>query len=155
MMDEKRSGLVPYDLHIHDLDFLVYAFGKPEASLKHRAKQPNQDYLTAVYEFPGFFVTTEASWYASAYPFGASYRFQFEDALVTYEKGECKIYENNGSIYSPAEQATGDTGSINLPKSDAYAEEINYFKNCVLSGQFPDKVKAEELRTVVGLLNEF
>ncbi len=37
MMDEKRSGLVPYDLHIHDLDFLVYAFGKPEASLKHRA----------------------------------------------------------------------------------------------------------------------
>ena len=68
MMDEKRSGLVPYDLHIHDLDFLVYAFGKPEASLKHRAKQPNQDYLTAVYEFPGFFVTTEASWYASAYP---------------------------------------------------------------------------------------
>ena len=155
MMDEKRSGLVPYDLHIHDLDFLVYAFGKPEASLKHRAKQPNQDYLTAVYEFPGFFVTTEASWYASAYPFGASYRFQFEDALVTYEKGECKIYENNGSIYSPTEQATGDTGSINLPKSDAYAEEIKYFKNCVLSGQFPDKVKAEELRTVVGLLNEF
>ena len=134
---------------------LVYAFGKPEASLKHRAKQPNQDYLTAVYEFPGFFVTTEASWYASAYPFGASYRFQFEDALVTYEKGECKIYENNGSIYSPTEQATGDTGSINLPKSDAYAEEIKYFKNCVLSGQFPDKVKAEELRTVVGLLNEF
>ena len=155
MMDEKRSGLVPYDLHIHDLDFLVYAFGKPEASLKHRAKQPNQDYLTAVYEFPGFFVTTEASWYASAYPFGASYRFQFEGALVTYEKGECKIYENNGSIYSPTEQATGDTGSINLPKSDAYAEEIKYFKNCVLSGQFPDKVKAEELRTVVGLLNEF
>ena len=134
---------------------LVYAFGKPEASLKHRAKQPNQDYLTAVYEFPGFFVTTEASWYASAYPFGASYRFQFEDALVTYEKGECKIYENNGNIYSPTEQATGDTGSINLPKSDAYAEEIKYFKNCVLSGQFPDKVKAEELRTVVGLLNEF
>lgn len=63
--------------------------------------------------------------------------------------------ENNGSIYSPTEQATGDTGSINLPKSDAYAEEIKYFKNCVLSGQFPDKVKAEELRTVVGLLNEF
>ena len=120
MMDEKRSGLVPYDLHIHDLDFLVYAFGKPEASLKHRAKQPNQDYLTAVYEFPGFFVTTEASWYASAYPFGASYRFQFEDALVTYEKGECKIYENNGSIYSPTEQATGDTGSINLPKEGGF-----------------------------------
>lgn len=25
MRDEKRSGLVPFDLHIHDLDFIVYA----------------------------------------------------------------------------------------------------------------------------------
>ena len=30
MTDEKRSGFTPYDLHIHDLDFMVYAFGKPE-----------------------------------------------------------------------------------------------------------------------------
>ena len=45
--------------------------------------------------------------------------------------------KTTAKIYSPTEQATGDTGSINLPKSDAYAEEeIKYFKNCVLSGQF-------------------
>ncbi|MBO5857039.1 MAG: Gfo/Idh/MocA family oxidoreductase [Clostridia bacterium] len=30
MMDEKRSGLTPFDLHIHDLDFMVYAFGAPK-----------------------------------------------------------------------------------------------------------------------------
>ena len=34
MRDEKRSGLVPFDLHIHDLDFIVYAFGKPEMHCK-------------------------------------------------------------------------------------------------------------------------
>lgn len=34
MRDEKRSGLVPFDLHIHDLDFIVYAFGKPENALQ-------------------------------------------------------------------------------------------------------------------------
>ena len=27
MKDESRSGLVPFDLHIHDLDFMVYTFG--------------------------------------------------------------------------------------------------------------------------------
>ena len=30
MKDESRSGLVPFDLHIHDLDFMVYTFGKPK-----------------------------------------------------------------------------------------------------------------------------
>ena len=64
MADEKRSGLVPFDLHIHDLDFLVYAFGKPEDAKVHRAKRPEQDYFSVVYEYPEFFVTTEASWYA-------------------------------------------------------------------------------------------
>ena len=29
MLDEERSGLVPFDLHIHDLDFMIYAFGEP------------------------------------------------------------------------------------------------------------------------------
>ena len=51
-------------------------------------------------------------------------------------------------------RAEGDTGSINLPKSDAYAAEIRYFADCVKEGTFPDKVKPEELRTVIELLKE-
>ena len=51
-------------------------------------------------------------------------------------------------------QAEGDTGSINLPKSDAYAEEIRYFTDCVKKGAFLDKVKPEELRAVIELLKE-
>ena len=51
-------------------------------------------------------------------------------------------------------QADGDTGSINLPKSNAYAEEIRYFADCVKKGEFPDKVKPEELRAVIELLKE-
>ena len=51
MRDEKRSGLVPYDLHIHDLDFMVYAFGNPAGTQLHRSRRPEQDYLNVVYEF--------------------------------------------------------------------------------------------------------
>ena len=43
MKDENRSGLVPFDLHIHDLDFMVYAFGKPEKVNSNRIKRPEQD----------------------------------------------------------------------------------------------------------------
>lgn len=47
-----------------------------------------------------------------------------------------------------------DTGSINLPKSDAYANEIRYFADCVLSNTFPEKVKPEELTAVIELLHK-
>ena len=156
MMDEKRSGRVPYDLHVHDVDFMVYAFGAPESVHRRRARNDQQDYLCGVYSYPDFFITAEASWYAAPLPFGAGFRFQFEDALVVWDKGVFTIYQNDGTILNPASGEEGlDTGSINLPKSDAYANEIRYFADCVLGDKFPDKVKAEELKAVINLLNGF
>ena len=38
MMDEPRSGFVPFDLHIHDLDFVVYAFGAPSNNNEHNVE---------------------------------------------------------------------------------------------------------------------
>lgn len=96
MQDEIRSGLVPYDLHVHDLDFMVYAFGNPENVQSHRSKRPEQDYISATYEYPDFFITTEAS---------------------------------------------------------CYANEIRYFTDCVIADTFPEKVKPEELKTVIDILN--
>ena len=152
MADEKRSGLVPFDLHIHDLDFLVYAFGKPEDAKVHRAKRPEQDYFSVVYEYPEFFVTTEASWYAAPYPFTASFRFQFEKAILAFERQQCMLYEEDGTVTDLTEAAEGDTGGINLPQSDAYANEIRYFTKCVLEDRFPERVKPEELRQVIEIL---
>ncbi len=91
MKDPLRSGLVPYDLHVHDLDFMVYAFGKPVGVQSHRSKRPEQDYISAVYNYGDFFITAEAAWYAAPLPFGAGYRFQFEDAIITYIDGKCTI----------------------------------------------------------------
>lgn len=153
MADEKRSGLVPFDLHIHDLDFLVYAFGAPKNTQIHRSKWPDQDYMSVVYEFSEFFVTTEASWYAAPYPFTASFRFQFEKAILAYEKGQCILYEKDGNVTDLTAAAEGDTGGINLPKSDAYANEIRYFTDCVLEHRFPERIKAQELSQVIRILN--
>ncbi|MBQ8815687.1 MAG: Gfo/Idh/MocA family oxidoreductase [Lachnospiraceae bacterium] len=153
MKDEKRSGLVPFDLHIHDLDFLVYAFGKPNNMIGHRSKRPDQDYIQALYEFDDFCVSAQASWFAAPYPFSAGYRAQFETAVLEFQQGICKIYEVGGNVIDLTGAADGDTGSINLPKSNAYANEVRYFMDCVLEDRFPDKVKPEELTTVIELLH--
>lgn len=156
MRDESRSGLTPYDLHIHDLDYMVYTFGAPKRVQTNRSKRPEQDYLQAVYQFDGFFISAEASWYDAAYPFGAKFRFQFEKAVVTNEGNGLTIYESSGNILTPmAVPEDGDTGAISLPKTNAYANEIRYFTDCVKDGRFPDKVKPQELETVIDILNSF
>ncbi len=155
MKDEKRSGLVPYDLHIHDLDFMVYAFGAPKHAHCNRAKRPEQDYLHVVYEYDDFFITADASWYATPYPFTATFRFQFEGAVVEKTLDKLIVYENNGTTYSPSDDTEQmDTGNINLPKSNAYANEIRYFADCVKEKIPADKIKADELKTVINILNK-
>lgn len=155
MMDPERSGMVPFDLHIHDVDFLMYCFGNPRNVIRHRSLRPEQDYIANVYEYGDFFVTVEAAWYAAPMPFGAGFRFQFEDALVIYEKGVCTVYLNDGTVldFSAAISGEVEAGSVNLIQSDAYANEIRYFTDCVLADRFPDKVKAAELKNVIRILN--
>ena len=74
--------------------------------------------------------------------------------MVSFAGGKCTVYETDGTVKDLTEEAKGDTGSINLPKSDAYANEIRYFTDCVLENRFPDKVKAEELGAVIRILKE-
>ncbi len=157
MGDEARSGLVPFDLHIHDLDFLVYAFGAPEKMVPHRSKRPDQDYLHVVYEYGDFFVSTEASWYASPYPFTAAYRFQFEHAVVALEGGKCVAYEENGKVLellaggNVPKEGDAPEGIRVLP-NDAFGNELRYFADCVRENKPADKVKQEEIGCVLKLL---
>ena len=150
MKDESRSGLVPFDLHIHDLDFMVYTFGKPKQVSSFRARRPDQDVFTAVYQFDGFYVDSEATWYAASYPFHATYRFQFEKALIVLD-GALTVYEVDGKTFTVGADG-GETGGIELPPTNAYANEIRYFADCVKAGRDADRVKEEELETVVKIL---
>lgn len=153
MRDESRSGFVPYDLHIHDLDFMVYAFGAPKKIDSRRDKTDYQDYINVTYDFGDFYVNAESSWFAGTYPFTAQFRFQFEGAVISNEGQGLKIYENSGNVLSLDEAATCDTGDLGLPKSGAYAEEIAYFTDCVKNNKTPEKVRPDELETVIEILN--
>lgn len=152
MKDENRSGLVPFDLHIHDLDFLVYAFGNPKSKSSFRSKRPDQDYFCVTYDYGDFFVNTQASWYASPYPFRATFRFQFEGAVVANEGKGLVIYEAESGNVLRASAEAGESGVINIPTTNAYANEIHYFADCVRNNVFPDKVKAPELEEVIDIL---
>ena len=152
MRDPARSGLVPFDLHIHDLDFLVYTFGKPESVVVHRAKTEVQDYFNVVYEYPGFFISTEAAWFEGDYPFQASFRFQFERALLEYKGGKLTTYLTNGEKHTLEPEDDANVNGINLPATNGYFNEIRYFTDCVLAGKDCERVQPWELECVLDLI---
>ena len=152
MRDPERSGLVPFDLHIHDLDFIVYTFGKPTNVTCHRAGTATQDYFEAIYQYPNFFVSAEAAWFDCQYRFQCSFRFQFEQAVMELRDGKLTVYHADGRVEDMEEEK--DNGDGYVPQSNAYANEIRYFTQCVLTGQPAEKVKAEELELVLDLIDQ-
>lgn len=152
MQDESRSGFVPYDLHIHDLDYLVYALGAPQAVKSSRVKRPDQDSFSVIYDYDGAFVSCTSAWYGGQLPFRSSFRFQFEQAVVVSNGGGLEIYGPDGK-QEDSTTATLDSQVLGLPTTDAYANEIRYFADCVLANRPADKVKLEELLRVIDILN--
>ena len=132
---------------------MVYAFGMPKVAHQFRSKLPDQDFISISDNFGDFQINSEASWYATCYPFTAEFRFQFENAIVANENGKMLIHLRDDERIDLSEAAEGDTGDINLPKSDAYANEIRYFADCVINNKPVEKVQPEELRCVLNILN--
>lgn len=153
MRDPERSGLVPFDLHIHDLDFIVYAFGKPDCMHRYRAKNAKQDYFEAVYQYPDFFIAAEAAWYDCDYVFQCAFRFQFEKAVLEYKDGKLTVYEQDGTILTPFDEAS-IKGDGYVPTTNAYDDEILYFLGCIEKGVPCEKVKREELKYVLELIEQ-
>lgn len=155
MTDPDRSGLVPFDLHIHDLDFIVYAFGLPSDFKTFRSKGKNEDSIHAVYLFDnGSYISADSAWYNNDYPFTTGYRFQFERAVVEFDGKTISIYESNGNISTVGSDVTGDS-CINLPPTNAYFDEIKYFTDCVIKDKPADIIKPEELKLVLTALKSF
>ncbi|MBQ4085608.1 MAG: Gfo/Idh/MocA family oxidoreductase [Clostridia bacterium] len=154
MRDPERSGLVPFDLHIHDLDFMVYAFGKPNSVTCHRAGTATQDYINVVYQYDDFFIACESAWYDAEYKFASGFRFQFEEAVVEWKGCVFTVFKKGTGTETLEGEANANENGINLPATNAYYNEIRYFVDQVLAGKDCDIIKPEELETVLDLIDQ-
>lgn len=98
LYDKAKSGLIPFDLHIHDLDMIISLFGMPLSS--HMVKRQSStsatpEYYHMDYEYDGFTVRGEAGWLDAAIPFTATWRVIFEHAVMTNDGVNVKIYPVN------------------------------------------------------------
>lgn len=139
--DEKKSGSVVMDLHVHDLDFLRYMLGNPD-SFSSRAtafESGMVNQIVTFYQFGKVFATAEGTWNVSPnVPFEASYRACFENATIVWQsraEHPLTVYRKDGITEYPElrpEYAVEDSSAgINISNLGPYYAELKYFIECV------------------------
>ena len=141
--------MVPFDLHIHDLDFLIYSLGKPEVEHVFHG----MDYMHAIYRMGDARIACEAAWFHAPVQFSATFRMQFEHAVLEFNGMGLKIYKEDWTIEDMATASNIEEGCY-VPQSDGYYNELRYFVDCVKDGTFPDMVKPAELEAVIDTIKE-
>ncbi len=153
-MDEKKSGSVVLDLHIHDLDFLRYMIGEPDSfTVKATAFETGLiNQVIVDYRFGDVFAVAEGLWDVSTtMAFEPSFRACFEEATVVYngtKEPALVVYGKDGTVVSPKlekdDQMRDAVSGINLSDLGPYYTEIRYFLECLRSGKEMRRAPLEE-----------
>ncbi|MBQ7016451.1 MAG: Gfo/Idh/MocA family oxidoreductase [Firmicutes bacterium] len=138
--DINVSGTVVLDLHIHDVDYVLYIMGREPDDVKVWAiKDENGvvQHLKTCYVYGDQYVSSEASWdYPASFPFTCPLRVRLEKAAVTMESsGKVTVYPFEGDAFSPEMPApiTKDIG-INMSDMRPYIDELRDFVQVIRSG---------------------
>ena len=158
LFEKDKSGLLPFDLHIHDLDVIVSLFGKPSnfsfTSCKGREKS-YEEHFRFLYKYDDLNICAEAAWFNADIPFTARWRVYFENALLVNDGTSLTAYQfdHEPRVFDTEEKLKIPTG-INLPPTGMFHKELSHFIDCIRKGVPSDKVTREQVLTVVELLEE-
>jgi predicted dehydrogenase len=146
MLNSRRSGGVPLDLHIHDADFISVLFGMPKKVFASVPRMSSGGWISACYDYGrAMHVSAEAAWVpARDFPFSMSY-------LITCEKGVLD-YDSSRTPALQVRLANGNVEAVELDKRDGYTREIEYFLRCVIDRRKPLLATPEDAARAVKLV---
>ncbi|MFV0350735.1 MAG: Gfo/Idh/MocA family protein [Oscillospiraceae bacterium] len=158
LFDKDKSGLLPFDLHIHDLDIIVSVFGRPQnfsyTSCGGVGKQYKEQYRFT-YNYEGCNVGAEAAWFNASIPFTARWRVYFENAMLLNDGTSLTAYPAEGEpiVFDTEEKVKIPTG-INVPPTGMFLAELTHFTDCAAKNIPSNKVPRSQVLNVVELLEE-
>ncbi len=158
LFDRQKSGLLPFDLHIHDLDVIVSLFGKPESfsytSCGNDSK-PYKEHYRFLYRYKGMNAAAEAAWFNADIPFTARWRVYFENAVVINDSFSVTAYQFDKPprVFDTTDELKIPTG-INLPPTGMFYRELSHFMECIRTGAASRRVSREQVLTVIELLEQ-
>ena len=147
LLDGKRSGGALVDLHVHDVDYVNYAFGVPKAvqssGVVGGVSKTGIDSISTQYLYTGGpQVVAEAHWMAAP-GFGFTHGFHavLEGATIEFDSKTntpLTVHESSGKSIQPKK-----------PENDGYVTELRYFVDCIAAGKKPTTVTARDGRNAL------
>jgi predicted dehydrogenase len=147
MADAARSGSAALDLHVHDVDTVLWYFGRPAEVVSTGTTQADGGVscIHTQYRYgEGPAVVAEAGWVPGEYPFRMGATIAFESATLEYSSTARPTL----SIYT----ARGETLQPEIAAADAYVEELRYFVECIASGEKPVRSPVEQAVSAVRIV---
>ncbi len=152
--DNNKSGGALQDLHVHDIDYMLYTFGRPNKFETVRAGDAmgENSYVMSICSYDDFVVCVEGCWnFPGNYPFQANFRVTFEKAVVELGASGFKLYTEDGcSDIVIEKKALSVEGGGNISDLGGYYNELKYFTDCLKEGKKPEKAG---LADAVGSVN--
>lgn len=124
LLDRDRSGLVPFDLMIHDIDMMVALLGV-SVELLWSACGGGNHHHAAFRDAGGSLVLIESGWLDACIPFEATWRAVFEHAVIVNSPSGVVLYPEGGvAKVLPVEYPVVVSTGINVPPTGWYYEEL-------------------------------
>jgi predicted dehydrogenase len=146
LTDPTQSGGGVFDLLIHDIDFCLHAFGAPEAvtasgfeDLPHGV-----DWILAQFWYPSIgAVAVSGGWHhPRAYPFSMEFTIVADRGTLEFSSAGAPLAEYG---------ADGCQHPLDLPETDGYRAELEYFLGCAMRGEKPLACPPEDSAAAVKL----
>ena len=158
LFDASKSGLLPYDLHIHDLDVIVSLFGKPDSFSFTSCSGTGKNYpeqFRINYNYGDLHVGGEAAWFNADIPWTARWRVYFENGMMINDGTTLKAYQFDAEpkVFDISDEVMVSTG-INVPPCGWYYNELKHFAECIRENRPTPYVTREQLLTVMEILEE-
>ena len=146
LSDPARSGGGVFDLLIHDIDFCLHLFGKPEAvsATGYEDLPRGIDSIVAQFWYRGIgAVAITGGWHHPvAYPFSMEFTLVAEGGTLEFNSAGAPLSEFG---------ADGQRHSVELPPADGYRAELEYFLDCVVNRREPSLCPPQESAEAVKL----
>ena len=125
----EMSGGAILDLHVHDVDYISYVFGRPKSvTSKVTNFVGEHDSVVTAYEYDDKTVNATGDWSnPTSFPFTMDFYIHFEKAVLSFKAGVLTLYPENG-----------DAQIITTDGTDAYVNEIVDFVTCVKENRWSD-----------------
>ena len=149
LLKNELSGGAAQDLHIHDMDYVLSLFGKPNdmKSVKNKIGE-EASYINSLLSYDDFVVGVEGTWgLPGTHPFEATFRVVFEKGVVENSGGKFMLYTDADAseikIEKKKDLGAGFEGG-NISDLGGYYNELVYFTDCAKKNEKIEKATIKE-----------